>query len=245
MFPIQNTVPTRYPPVVTWSLIAVNCVVFLFQVGLGPSDLEHFLSDFALTPARYFEPFAGADATSPVDYLPFLTNTFLHAGWLHLILNMWTLWLFGPTVEDRLEHWQYLAFYLACGVIAGIAQLTSDPHSMVPALGASGAIAGIMGCYVLLFPWARIVILVPILFLPLFFEVPSIVFIGLWFLAQLLQGVTELFGSSVGGGVAVWAHVGGFLAGLGFGILLTRPKPGYRPYYADEGILGFNPQGYR
>ena len=241
MFPIKNTVPSRYPAVVTWLLIAVNCVCFFYEQSLSEGELNSLILSFALVPARYTE----AAGLTPADYLPFLTMMFLHAGWLHLILNMWSLWLFGPTVEDRLGHWQYLAFYLACGVIAGIAQLTSDPHSMVPALGASGAIAGIMGCYVLLFPWARIVILVPILFLPLFFEVPSIVFIGLWFLAQLFQGVTELFGSSVGGGVAVWAHVGGFLAGLGFGILLTRPKPGYRPYYADEGILGFNPQGYR
>ena len=241
MFPIKNTVPSRYPAVVTWLLIAVNCVCFFYEQSLSEGELNSLILSFALVPARYTE----AAGLTPADYLPFLTMMFLHAGWLHLILNMWSLWLFGPTVEDRLGHWQYLAFYMACGVIAGIAQLTSDPHSMVPALGASGAIAGIMGCYVLLFPWARIVILVPILFLPLFFEVPAIVFIGLWFLAQLLQGVTELFGSSVGGGVAVWAHVGGFLAGLGFGILLTRPKPGYRPYYADEGILGFNPQGYR
>ena len=241
MFPIKNTVPSRYPAVVTWLLIAVNCACFFYEQSLSEGELNSLILSFALVPARY----TGAAGLTPADYLPFLTMMFLHAGWLHLILNMWSLWLFGPTVEDRLGHWQYLAFYLACGVIAGIAQLTSDPHSMVPALGASGAIAGVMGCYVLLFPWARIVVLVPILFLPLFFEVPSIVFIGLWFLAQLLQGVTELFGSSVGGGVAVWAHVGGFLAGLGFAVLLTRPKPGYRPYYADEGILGFNPQGYR
>jgi len=241
MFPIKNSVPSRYPALVTWLLIAVNCASFLYEKSLSEVELDSLISSFALVPARYF----GASGLTPTHYLPFLTMMFLHEGWLHLILNMWTLWLFGPTVEDRLGHGRYLAFYLACGVIAGIAHLVSSPESTVPALGASGAIAGVMGCYVLMFPWARLVILVPILFLPLFFEMPAVIFIGLWFLMQLLQGAAELFGLSVGGGVAWWAHVGGFLAGLAFGALFTRSKAGYRPHYADEGILGFNPQGYR
>jgi membrane associated rhomboid family serine protease len=243
MFPIQNTVPTRYPPVVTWSLIAVNCVVFLFQVGLGPSDLEHFLSDFALTPARYFEPFAGADATSPVDYLPFLTNTFLHAGWLHLILNMWTLWLFGGVVEDRLGHGRYLVFYLVCGVVASVTHAALNQHSTVPALGASGAIAGVMGAFMAMFPLARVVVVVPIVFIPLFFQLPAFVFVGLWFLINLLQGTVDLFAQSTGAGVAWWAHVGGFLAGIILAPLLKQPERRYRLHYPDEGILGFDPRG--
>src|SRR6202011_1865538 len=131
MFPIQNTVPTRYPPVVTWSLIAANCVIFLFQLSLGPGELERFLYHFALIPARYFAPFPIRDASTLTDYLPFLTNAFLHGGWLHLILNMWTLWLFGGAVEDRLGHARYLAFYLACGIIASFTHAALNPLSTV------------------------------------------------------------------------------------------------------------------
>ncbi len=244
MFPIKNTVPTRYPPVVTWALIATNCIVFLFQISLTPGELEWFLVNFALIPARYFAPLAfGQPQLGFSDYLPFLTNTFLHGGWLHLILNMWTLWLFGGPVEDRLGPGRYIAFYLTCGVAASAAHAFFNPTSTVPALGASGAIAGVMGCYVRLFPLARIIVVVPILFLPLFFELPAIVFVGIWFVLQVLQGTVELFATSTGAGIAWWAHVGGFLVGLAIGTLLTRPKRRYRPYYADEGILGFDPSG--
>jgi membrane associated rhomboid family serine protease len=245
MFPIKNTVATRYPPVVTWALIATNCFVFLYQISLGPNELERFLYNFALIPARYFAPLPYGDASTFIDYLPFLTNAFMHGGWLHLILNMWTLWLFGGTVEDRLGHGRYLSFYLLCGVLASLTHAVFNPTSTVPALGASGAIAGIMGCYVRLFPMAWVVVVVPILFIPLFFEVPAIVFIGFWFLTQVLQGTVELFAPSSGGGVAWWAHIGGFVAGLGLGPVLSQVERDYRRYYADEGILGFDPMGRR
>jgi membrane associated rhomboid family serine protease len=168
---------------------------------------------------------------------------FLHGGWLHLIFNMWTLWLFGPTVEDRMGPGRFLAFYLLCGIAAAIAQVLSDPTSTVPSLGASGAIAGVLGCFVGLFPLARVVVVVPIVFIPLFFEVPAFVFIGLWFLIQLLQGTVELLLASSGGGVAWWAHVGGFLAGLALIPFFQRAAQGYRGYYPDEGVLGFDPAG--
>ena len=119
MFPLQTTAPTRYPPLVTWGLIAANCAIFLFQIGLGPEELEHFLYQFALIPARYFAPLPFKDFVGdPLDYLPFVSNMFLHGGWLHLILNMWTLWLFGPAVEDRLGTVRYLVFYVCCGAFA-------------------------------------------------------------------------------------------------------------------------------
>ena len=240
MFPIKNTIPSRHPAVVTWLLIAVNFTCFLYENSLTQTQLDSFLSSYALVTARYPEqPFA------PAAYLPFFTMMFLHAGWLHLIGNMWTLWLFGPTIEDRIGHAWFLAFYLACGFAAAIAQVASDLSSTVPALGASGAIAGVMGCFVFWFPWARIIVVVLIIFLPLFFELPAIVFIGIWFAVQLLNGTVQLLGPEVGGGVAWWAHVGGFVFGLAVAALLTRPRPAYRPYYADEGILGFNPHGYR
>jgi membrane associated rhomboid family serine protease len=246
MIPIQNTVPSRYPAVVTWTLIAINCAIFLFQINLDPIELRVFLARFALIPARYFVPEVfGIPEPDLIDYLPFVTNMFLHGGWLHLIFNMWTLWLFGGTIEDRLGHLRYLMFYLACGVLASVTHAAFNATSVVPAVGASGAIAGVLGCYMRLFPFARIVVLVPVLFLPLFFELPAIVFVGFWFLIQVLQGTAELVSPSIGGGVAWWAHIGGFVAGLLFASLLARPRERYRQYYSDEGIYGFNPLGYR
>jgi membrane associated rhomboid family serine protease len=242
MIPIRNAVPSRYPPVVTWLLIATNCLVFLLQNSLSPADLEEFLRDFALIPARYTAGFVDGDV-SVADLFPFFTMMFLHGGWLHLILNMWTLWLFGPTVEDRLGHGRYLAFYLACGLAASIAHVVFNPTSIVPALGASGAIAGVLGCYLRLFPMARVVVVVPIIFIPLFFEVYAFVFVGLWFLVQLFQGTAELLLGISAGGVAWWAHVGGFVAGLALGPLLVQSERRYRAYYPDEGVLGFDTQG--
>jgi membrane associated rhomboid family serine protease len=245
MIPIRNAVPYRYPPVVTWMLIATNCLVFLFQQSLSPDELELLLREFALIPARYTEAFATGDADfAAVDFFPFFSMMFLHGGWLHLILNMWTLWLFGPAIEDRLGHGRYLAFYLACGLAASVAHVIFNPDSIVPALGASGAIAGILGCYMRLFPLARVVVVVPILFIPLFFEVHAFVFIGLWFLVQVLQSTMELLQpASSGDGVAWWAHVGGFIAGLILGPLLARSEQRYRVYYPDEGVLGFDTKG--
>jgi membrane associated rhomboid family serine protease len=244
MIPIRNVVPTRYPPVMTWMLIAINCLVFLLQNSLTPGELEEFLRDFALIPARYTAGLPYGDANlSAVDLVPFFTMMFLHGGWLHLIFNMWTLWLFGSTVEDRLGHGRYLAFYLACGLAASVAHVIFNPTSIVPALGASGAIAGVLGCYMRLFPLARVVVVVPILFIPLFFEVYAFVFVGLWFLIQIFQGMLELLLPTSGGGVAWWAHVGGFIAGLALGPLLVRSERRYRVYYPDEGILGFDTAG--
>jgi membrane associated rhomboid family serine protease len=242
MIPIRNAVPSRYPPVVTWLLIATNCLVFLLQNSLSPADLEEFLRDFALIPARYTAGFVDGEVYV-TDLFSFFTMMFLHGGWLHLIFNMWTLWLFGPTVEDRLGHGRYLAFYLACGLAASIAHVIFNPTSIVPALGASGAIAGVLGCYMRLFPMARVVVVVPIIFIPLFFEVYAFVFVGLWFLVQLFQGTAELLLGISTGGVAWWAHVGGFVAGLVLGPLLVQSERRYRAYYPDEGVLGFDTQG--
>jgi membrane associated rhomboid family serine protease len=245
MIPIRTTAPTRYPPFVTWTLIGVNCFVFFVQLGLTPGELEEFLLRFALIPARYSQPltYGNTDITLG-DLVPFITMMFLHGGWLHLILNMWMLWLFGPAIEDRLGHGRFLLFYLGCGIAASLAQLASDPTSEVPALGASGAIAGILGCTMSLFPLSRVIVVVPILFLPLFFEVHAVVFIGLWFLLQILQGTMALLEPSEGG-VAWWAHVGGFVAGLLVGPLLLRPERRYRIYQPDEGVLGFDTRGRR
>jgi membrane associated rhomboid family serine protease len=244
MFPIRNGVPCRYPPLVTWALIAINCAVFLFQIGLSAAEQEAFLYRYALVPARYIELLSYGRIT-PADLLPFFSMMFLHGGWLHLILNMWTLWLFGCAVEDRFGHVRYILFYVACGLAASLAHFVFSLDSTAPALGASGAIAGVLGCFMRLFPLARVVVLVPILFIPLFFEVYAFVFVGLWFLLQLLQGTAELFMAINASGVAWWAHIGGFVAGLIFEPLFQRPARRYRAYYDDEGDFGFDPRGRR
>ena len=244
MIPIQTTIPTRYPAFVTWTLITVNCLVFFVQLGLSPAELEEFFLHFALIPARYSLPSVYGSDLAPSDFVPFITMMFLHGGWLHLIMNMWMLWLFGPAIEDRLGHGSYFLFYLGCGIAASRVQMASDPYSVIPAVGASGAIAGVLGCTMSLFPVSRVIVVVPILFLPLFFEVYAAVFIGIWFLIQVFQGTVSLL-APTDGGVAWWAHIGGFVAGLLIGPMLHQPKRRYRTYQPDEGILGFDAWGRR
>src|SRR3984893_561920 len=187
MIPIRNAVPSRYPPVVTWILIASNCLVFLFQDSLSPDELELFLSQFALIPERYSEAFASGETDlAAVDFVPYFTMMFLH-GMAPSYPEHVDAVAVRSGHRDRLGHFRYLAFYLACGLAASLAHVMFNPTSIVPAMGASGAIAGILGCYMRVFPLARIIVIVLILFIPLFVEVYAFVFIGLWFLIQLFQ----------------------------------------------------------
>jgi membrane associated rhomboid family serine protease len=245
MIPVRNPVPIRFPPLANYTLIGVNIVVFLYQIGLPQGAQEAMAYVYGLVPARYGSPaWAMQVGLDPTNYLPFVTNTFMHGGWLHLILNMWTLWLFGGAVEDRMGSWRYLIFYLLCGLAGSIGHAWFNLDSTVPVVGASGAIAGVSGAYLRLFPWARIVILVPIVFIPLFFTVPAILYLGLWFALQVLQGtLAEL--APTAGGIAWWAHIGGFVVGFLLVHAFTRSPRAYRPYYPDEGVLGFHPRGDR
>ncbi|MBX6426856.1 MAG: rhomboid family intramembrane serine protease [Variibacter sp.] len=242
MIPIQTCVPVRYPPIANYALIGLNGAVFLFQISLPAAEQEAFVYSFGLVPARFTHPeWALRVGLDPRSYLPFVTTMFLHGGWLHLILNMWSLWLFGGAVEDRLGSVRYLLFYVACGLFAGLAHAAANAESTVPAVGASGAIAGVMGAYMRLFPYSRIVLLVPILFLPLFFALPAALYVAIWFILQVVQGTLATLQPQAGG-VAWWAHIGGFVAGLVIVPLLHRPRRDYRPHYRDEGILGFRPR---
>jgi membrane associated rhomboid family serine protease len=245
MVPVRSSVPVRYPPVATYGLIGINVLVFVFQTSLPADAEEAFLYFYGLVPARYTDPvWALRIGLSPDDYLPFVTNMFLHGGWLHLILNMWTLWLFGGAVEDRLGHGRYLVFYMVCGLAAGGAHAWVNADSTVPAVGASGAIAGVLGAYVRFFPRSWIILLVPVLFIPFFFEVPALAYVALWFGLQVFQGALQTIAPEAGG-VAWWAHIGGFLAGVVLAPVIHRPRPAYRRYYADEGVLGFGTRGQR
>ncbi|RLB93929.1 MAG: rhomboid family intramembrane serine protease [Deltaproteobacteria bacterium] len=246
MIPIQDGVVKRYPAMITWALITVNAIVFLFQTSLSSAALGKFLSVFALIPARYFGPLAAlAPPQSIFDYLPFVSNTFLHGGWMHLILNMWTLWIFGPAVEDRIGSARFLSFYLLCGIVASFAHALLNGNSVVPALGASGAIAGVIGCYVRLFPLARLVIMIPIFIFPFFVEIYAIFFALFWFMTQIIPGIFSLMLPSTTGGIAWWAHIGGFIAGWVITPFIKRRERTYRRFYADEGRYGFFPNGYR
>ncbi len=243
MFPLRDTVPRHYPPLVVWSLILINSAIFLFQSGLPPEEQEWLVRHWGLVPARYTDPvWAVINGLDPGNRLPFITNAFLHGGWLHLLGNMWTLWLFGSAVEDRLGMVRFILFYLACALLASVTHYLFNAASQIPAIGASGAIAGIIGAYSMLFPRARIIVLVPVLFLPFFFELPAAVFAGLWYLLQVLQGAGELLAPRLGGGVAWWAHIGGFVAGVA---LIRFIVPRYRRYHRDQGILGHGPHGER
>ncbi|RMF36710.1 MAG: rhomboid family intramembrane serine protease [Alphaproteobacteria bacterium] len=246
MLPWSTSVAVRYTPFVTWALIVVNAIVFLFEQSLPPRALDALLVHYALVPARYFNPeWALANGLDPGNYLPFLTNTFMHAGWMHVILNMWSLLIFGPAVEDRLGPLRFLGFYLVCGVGASVAHGLVNSDSLVPALGASGAIAGVMGAFMRLFPLSRVVVLVPVIFLPFFFELHAFFFVGFWMALQLMQGLAGLFDSNTLGGVAWWAHIGGFAVGwLAIGWLQLTPVR-YRPPQPDEGRFGFAPDGRR
>jgi membrane associated rhomboid family serine protease len=208
MIPISDVIPSRTVPVVTIGLIIVNVLVFLYEQALPEPLLQQFVATYALIPAWFSVP-------------ALFTSQFLHGGWIHIISNMLYLWIFGDNVEDRLGHGRYLVFYLGAGAAAAILQTLFDPFSSVPMVGASGAIAGVMGAYFVLYPYSRVLTVV---FLIIFFdiiEIPAVFFLGLWFLLQLLSGVGSLaISNAAGGGIAFWAHIGGFVAGVLIGLVL-------------------------
>ena len=232
MFPLKDTIPSHSPPLMLWTLLLVNAGVFLFELQLSEAQVEEFFYLFGLVPARYSHAAWARWAGLPIDdYWPFLTHMFLHGGWLHFIGNMWTLWIFGDNVEDRMGPVRFLIFYLLCGLTASLLHYFTTLYSTLPTVGASGAIAGVMGAYFLLYPHARIIMLVPILFYPLFFEVPAVLYLGFWFLGQVISGVVSVAGPEQVGGIAWWAHIGGFVVGAVLWRVFVRPE---RPLQADE-----------
>ncbi|MGE5646162.1 MAG: rhomboid family intramembrane serine protease [Acidobacteriota bacterium] len=219
----------------TWALILVNSLVFLLELAMSPYQLERSFYLFGIVPARFTHPDWAAWVGFPIDnYWPFLTSMFLHGGLLHIIGNMWTLWIFGDNVEDRMGPFSFLFFYLLCGLAAGIVHTLTNANSTIPTVGASGAIAGVIGAYFFLFPFSRVVVLVPIFFFPWFFELPSVLFIGFWALTQFFSGFLALAGPRNVGGIAWWAHVGGFLCGILLQFLFVKRGSAYRPPERDE-----------
>ena len=210
MIPLRDVIPSRTTPVVTVALILINGLVFLFQLSLSDRELEAFIENYGLIPAAF-------------SWIAAITSMFLHAGWSHVIGNMWFLWIFGDNVEDRMGHGRFLVFYLLAGVAAAFVQSWADPASSIPLIGASGAIAGVMGAYILMFPHSRVLVLVFLFFFIDVVEIPALFFLGIWFLMQLVLGVGRTAAEAGGGGVAYWAHAAGFVVGLIGVFVFSRP----------------------
>lgn len=208
MIPLRDVIPTRTFPFVTIAIIVLNSVAFLYEQSLTEAALLGMLPVFAVVPGALLWP-------------TLVTSMFLHAGWLHFLGNMLYLWIFGDNVEERLGHGRFVVFYLTCGVVAGLAHIYMNPTSFLPTLGASGAIAGVMGAYFVLYPQSRILTLIPFIVFFRIIEVPATVFLGIWFVMQFFSGALSTAGQS--GGVAFWAHVAGFLSGAAW-ILVFRTR---------------------
>jgi len=235
VIPIRDTIPAKNTPVGTWSLILANSIVFIFELMMPEPVLQAFFYYFGIVPARYTHPEWAMWVGLPVDdYWPFFTSMFIHGGWLHIIGNMWTLWIFGDNVEDRMGTARYLMFYFLCGLAAGLVHYFTNPSSMIPTVGASGAISGVLGAYFLLFPNARVITLIPLFFLPLFVEVPAVIYLGFWVLSQIFSGALALGLPEDAVGIAFWAHVGGFIAGAILHWLFVKGGRRLRSLSPDE-----------
>lgn len=224
MIPIRTSIALLEIPGVVIALILTNVVIFLYQVSLPADEAARFIQTYALTPSNFagiINP--GAHGPAARDLLTLISNMFLHGGWLHLIANMWTLWLFGSVLEERLGPGRFIVLYLACGLIADFAHMASDLLSGIPSLGASGAIAGILGAFTLLYPKARIMLLTMILIFPLTYSMSAFIYTGIWFAFQIFGGLIDL-ASPGQGGIAWWAHIGGLVAGLGLISVLGSAK---------------------
>lgn len=229
MIPIRDETPRYSTPYVTYFLIALNVLVFVFELMAGSSgQLDALVRQFGVVPRRFAFDLTPGHFDPVSAFVPILTAMFLHASWLHIIGNMWVLWIFGDNIEDYLGHFPYLVFYLTSGVVAFLTHIALSPGSRVPTLGASGAIAGVMGAYFLLYPKARVLVWFPPIF---FFHLPAWLVLGYWFLIQFLSGTATSIGNTgATGGVAVWAHVGGFLAGMA--LIKLLPERSRRRYGA-------------
>ena len=234
MIPLKDDTPRLTTPYVTYFLIGLNTAVFIFELILDQGSRTWLIFQFGLVPARVTGLLHGAaGVTAVAALLPIVTSMFLHASWLHLIANMWVLWIFGDNIEDYLGHFRYLLFYFGTGLAASLLHIVFNSGAEIPSVGASGAIAGVMGAYFLLYPSARVLTLIPF-FIIYFTWLPAWLVLGYWFVAQFLSGAATSIVSphdTSQGGVAFWAHVGGFLAGLALIKLFPAQPRRYR--YTD------------
>ena len=221
MIPLYDDIPSRRFPIVTIVLILASTVIFFYELQLGPSIRDLF-QNAGVVP-QYFTN-TGQDLLAPKKWSTLITYMFLHGGWLHILGNMWMLWIFGDNVEDRLGRLRFLIFYLATGIASALVHIYFNPSSTTPTVGASGAIAGVMGAYLLLYPKARVVTVVPVFIFLHIIKLPAFIFLGIWFAMQFLMGTASQAMQGSGGGIAWWAHIGGFVAGAFLITTLMRPK---------------------
>ena len=225
MIPLRDNIPASRFPAVTVLVIAMNLLFFLHELKLGP-QLQEYLLLHGVVPVRYTVPDVARLFTMHEQFLAIFSSMFLHGGWIHLLGNLWILWIFGDNVEDRLGHGRFLALYIGAGIAAALLHIVTNAHSAVPTIGASGAIAGVMGAYFRFYPQARVETIIPPFFFGPTFVLPAVLFLGWWFLLQFFNGALSLGMRGPGfSGVAWWAHVGGFV----FGVLICLPAKRRRP----------------
>jgi membrane associated rhomboid family serine protease len=212
MIPLRDVIPSRTTPYITVTIIVLNAMAWLFEITLPEDVLKQFLTVYGVVPAFFAWP-------------TLITSMFLHGSWSHVLGNMWYLWIFGDNVEDRMGHGRFLVFFLLCGIVAAFGQIAMDPHSTLPTIGASGAIAGVMGAYFVLYPHSRVLTLIPLIIFWEIIELPAIMLLGFWFLMQLFSAGTVAITANThgGGGVAFMAHVAGFLTGV-IGVFAFRKR---------------------
>lgn len=224
MIPLRDSVPSRRVPFITYLLIVTNVLVFIFTKTLSNTQLHLLVFHFGFIPARLSSLLLYDSSVVITEaLLPMVSSLFIHGSWFHLISNMWSLWLFGDNVEDNVGHIKYFLFYLLAGIFASFIHFIFNASSPIPVIGASGAISAVMGAYVVMFPFARITTLIPLLWIPFFIKVPAIFFMGIWFFSQITSGISTLIHTDLGGGIAWWAHIGGFIFGI-FIINFIRTK---------------------
>ena len=218
MIPLRDVIPSRTTPYITITIIGLNALAWLFEITMPPEQLSQFIVFYGIVPASFSAP-------------TLVTSMFLHGSWSHVIGNMWYLWIFGDNVEDRLGHGRYIVFYLLCGIVAAYGQIAMDPTSTLPTIGASGAIAGVMGAYFVLYPHSRVLTLVPLIIFWEIVELPALLLLGFWFLMQLFSaGAIAVTSATHGsGGVAFMAHVAGFITGV-IGVMVLRKRRQPEPW---------------
>ncbi len=213
MIPIRDKNPSGTFPYVTTGIIVLNVSVFIYEISLGP-ELSIFLKQYGVIPLKVNHYSQSSGLTIINTFFPFISSTFLHGGFIHLIGNMWFLWIFGDNIEDKLGHFKYLIFYVVCGIIASSVHVIFNSQSNIPCIGASGAIAGVLGAYMVTFPHARVITIVPLFIFLQIIELPAMIVLGFWFVIQFFSGMASISMSSSGRGVAWWAHIGGFVSGI-------------------------------
>jgi membrane associated rhomboid family serine protease len=224
MIPLRDAIPSHSFPAATVALIALNVLAFFYELSLG-RELDRFIMQYGAVPLRFILAGQMEQVSTLERFLPLFTSMFLHGGWLHVGGNMLYLWIFGDNVEDRLGPLRFVLFYLACGLVAALAQIYMHPTAKIPMVGASGAVAGVLGAYLILFPHSRVLALIPILFFFQVVELPAVLFLIFWFGMQFLNGAVSITGAShTAEGVAWWAHIGGFVSGMALGFLIPKRK---------------------